>query len=254
VHDTFLLAGGYSRTKTSQHSWFFPLFDFTDNGPLDSELDAGQRYANFGKDFWCLPICWYENQVSVRPRFSAFSSRTNSTEASAGSDSEISETSLTTSLEKKNMPDGTNALVRTWTRKSGAFPLWSYSVRSTPAEGKRDVHTSILALLYDYKHEIGPTFTSKGEVTKANDYTRSRLGWRLWHYEKLNGDVGVDVFPALTFDRRANGFRKTAFMWRLVRYERSPNGQKKLDVLFVPLARNEGVRASQEARSIRAAR
>lgn len=226
VLDTYLLAGGHSRTKSSSHSWLFPLFSYTDRGPLDTQLEPGQRYANFGKDFWCLPFCWYVNQVSIRPPFGHTVSPAASTESA------------------------TNTLVRASSYKTGAFPLWSYSVRSTPAEGKQNVNASVLGLLYDYKHEVRPTLDllrpSAGESksqdpdhaqVNTNDYTRARICWRLWHYEKLNGDVSVDVFPALTFDRKSDGFRKTAFLWHLFRYEQSPEGKTKLDLFFIPVVR-----------------
>ena len=71
----------------------------------------------------------------------------------------------------------------------------------------------------------------------TNDYTRSRVLWRLWHYERLNGNVSVDVFPSFTYDRKTDGFKKVSFLWRGFRYERAPDGSRKLDVLFVPLKR-----------------
>jgi hypothetical protein len=61
--------------------------------------------------------------------------------------------------------------------------------------------------------------------------------WRLWHSEKLNGNASVDVFPAFTYDRKTDGFKKISFLWRLFRYERAASGEHKLDVLFVPLQR-----------------
>ena len=47
--------------------------------------------------------------------------------------------------------------------------------------------------------------------------------------------MSVDVFPGFTYDRKADGFKKTSFLWRFFRYERDANGAKKLNVLFVPL-------------------
>ena len=61
--------------------------------------------------------------------------------------------------------------------------------------------------------------------------------WRLWHYEKLNGDVSVDVFPSFTYDRKTDGFKKVSFLWRFFRYEREANGETKVDALFIPLKR-----------------
>jgi hypothetical protein len=47
----------------------------------------------------------------------------------------------------------------------------------------------------------------------------------------------VDVFPAITYDRKTDGFKQTSFLWRLYRYERAADGSKKLDLLFIPLRR-----------------
>jgi hypothetical protein len=61
--------------------------------------------------------------------------------------------------------------------------------------------------------------------------------WRLWHYERRNGNVSVDVFPSISYDRKTDGFRRISCLWRFYRYERAADGRKKLDVLFVPLMR-----------------
>jgi hypothetical protein len=131
---------------------------------------------------------------------------------------------------------GTNVpSVRDYTRSHGIFPLWEYTSQSTPAEGVSRLDTSVLLWLYDYKREAGP-LTGAGPVV-TNDYTRSRVLWRLWHYERLNGDVSVDVFPSFTYDHKTDGFKKISFLWRGFRYERDPAGNRKLDVLFIPLQR-----------------
>ena len=201
LSDHFLLFGGYSKTKWRTHTYFYPLFSRNDYGPLDSTLEPGRRYDHYGSDFWCLPFCWYKNECRVN-----VAARPGTTE------------------EKE---------VRAYTRKHGAFPFWSYAAQSTPVQGKESVKSSLLLLLYDYKHDIGGS--SQAKPVGTNDYTRARVCWRLWHYERLNGDVSVDVFPAFTYDRKTDGFKKTSFLWRFFRYERDTEGAKKLDVLFVPL-------------------
>jgi hypothetical protein len=126
--------------------------------------------------------------------------------------------------------------VRTYQRKGGFFPLWSYSRQTTPAESTTHVTGSCLVRLYDYKHEFEPA--TRGKPGGTNDYTRARVLWRLWHYERQNGDVSVDVFPAFTYDHKADGFRKVSFLWRFYRNERAPTGGRKVDVLFVPVKRS----------------
>jgi hypothetical protein len=87
--------------------------------------------------------------------------------------------------------------------------------------------------LYDTRRELTP----KTDAAPALDYARRRILWRLWHYEKRDGDVSVDIFPFITYDTHPDGFSKTSFLWRLYRYERHPDGGVDLDVLFLPLKR-----------------
>ncbi|HSU53326.1 MAG TPA: hypothetical protein VLT36_04635 [Candidatus Dormibacteraeota bacterium] len=123
-------------------------------------------------------------------------------------------------------------------------PIYSYS-HSQSSDRGRTVKASVLGFLYDYKHELGPGSSKKPAVT--NDYTRARICWRLWHYERLNGNVSVDVFPSFTYDSKTNGFTKTSFLWRLFRYESSPGATPALDVLFVPVSRPQVKASNTEA-------
>ena len=113
-------------------------------------------------------------------------------------------------------------------RGHGAFPLWSAKHIDDPQRGRIDAH-SLLWFLYDRRAETG--------AEKPHAYVRHRVLWRLYHYEKLDGDVSVDVLPGITYDARKDGFRKTSFLWRVFRWEKSPDGKRKLDLLFLPLLR-----------------
>ena len=121
-------------------------------------------------------------------------------------------------------------VTRRYTERNGVFPLWSYFRRENPAAGRRRVRGRLLLLLYDYKRTVKPD----------DDYTRARILWRLWHYERSNGDVSVDAFPAITYDRKTDGFKKMSFLVRFFRYERSAKGGTKLDLLFIPILRTAG--------------
>lgn len=52
------------------------------------------------------------------------------------------------------------------------------------------------------------------------------------------------MFPGMTWDSRADDYRKTAWLWRLFRWERDAEGRTGVDVLFVPVwrggAKSEG--------------
>jgi len=204
VDDNFLLLGGYSNRPERKDFHFYPLFVYQDFGPLDAMPKSGQPNGHFGKDFWCLPFSWYRNTSDVRL---------------------AAQSNVTPALGEQVPP------VRSYTRAHGIFPLYSYANESTPTEGRSLVTSSLGWFLYDYKHEV------ESKPTDTNDYTRARILWRLWHYERLNGDVSVDAFPGFTYDKKVDGFEKISFIWRLFRYERSAEGEKKLDVLFLPLKR-----------------
>jgi hypothetical protein len=117
--------------------------------------------------------------------------------------------------------------------ESAFFPLWDYSRDSAPDKGVVNSKGSVLFWLYDYTTTRRPG----DQKTAAVDYTRKRILWRFWRYERDNGDVSMDVFPAITYDSRKDGFKKTSFLWRLFRYERS-SAETKLDLFFVPIVRS----------------
>ena len=54
----------------------------------------------------------------------------------------------------------------------------------------------------------------------------------------------LGMFPGMTWDSRADDYRKTAWLWRLFRWERDAEGRTGVDVLFVPVwrggAKSEG--------------
>jgi len=126
---------------------------------------------------------------------------------------------------------------RTANTSSGIFPLWSSESRlETRLDGTRlrdDSDSALLLALYDTRRK----FAQADASAKPMDYERRRILWRLWHYERRNGDVSVDLFPAITYDTHADGFSKTSFLWRLFRYEKHAGGGTDLDLLFLPLKR-----------------
>ena len=197
VSGTFLW-GTYRRHKGKSRSGLFPLYNYDNAGSIESASEHPTRRATYGKKFFSFPACWYRNQLIVRPD------------------------------RRPQAKD--KATVTTARRAHGIFPLWSYSSRKAREEQNELVKGSILLALYDYKRKI---HTGDEET---NDYTRARILWRLWHYERSDGDVTVDLFPAITYDRKKDGFKKISFLWRLFRYESDKNG-RKLDLLYVPILR-----------------
>ncbi|MCE9615524.1 MAG: hypothetical protein K8T26_14730 [Lentisphaerae bacterium] len=118
------------------------------------------------------------------------------------------------------------------TKETRLFPLWAWNSHAEPERGTRETKGSVLVWLYDYRHEVNP---DSGH--EPHDYRRSRVLWRLWHCERTDGDTTTDIFPAITIDRRADGFRKVSFLWRAFRYE-SDATRRAVDLLFVPVWRS----------------
>jgi hypothetical protein len=200
---TFLW-GQYWKEGYYSGSRIFPIYGYKNTRiPDDTAKQKPRRYADYGKEFVCLPACWYRNMLKIRPDWKA-------------------------------QQDGDNkAVFKTKIREHGFLPLWSYARSEAVSGTTLNVSSRILLALYDYKREVGPISASD---PTSNDYTRSRVLWRLWHYERLNNDVSIDVFPGITYDRKQQDFKKFAFLWRFFRYQRDPVGTK-IDLLFIPVLR-----------------
>ena len=107
------------------------------------------------------------------------------------------------------------------------FPLWSRDAAST-RNGASTNKTAFLLALYDTKHVATPA---------GSNYHRKRILWHVWHYENTDGDVSVDCLPGLAYDRKKDGFKQVSFLWRLFRWQRDAQGDRKLDLFFIPLIR-----------------
>ncbi|MCF7855514.1 MAG: hypothetical protein K9N51_12000 [Candidatus Pacebacteria bacterium] len=208
-----VLWGGYSRDRDARRSSLFPFFGYTNRAVPEGDAAPSVKMGTYGPSFWSLPACWYRNQVSIFPL---------------------------------PLDDGGGGQVVTnrahHTTSHGVFPLWSHRSQSTDDLPARSADTSVLLALYDRKSEVRQASPDSNEL---ESYTRCRVLWRLWHYEKLNGDVSVDAFPGITYDTKEDGALSISFMWRLFRYEKNEKG-KKLDLLFVPIVRR-GAELSETA-------
>jgi hypothetical protein len=202
VDGTFLW-GTYRKDGTGGGSGIIPFYGYENFGKIPNSItNASVGCNHYGKRFWSLPVCWYRNEMTV----------THSRDDQAQP------------IERRVQSE----------KKHGFFPLWSYARSESHPRNEKQVNSSVLLLLYDYKRTIQDNATTHVQ----DNYTRSRVLWRLWHYERINGDVCVDIFPAITYDKKADGFKKISFLWRCFRYENGPKG-KKVDLLFVPLMRRD---------------
>ncbi|MDP6524735.1 MAG: hypothetical protein QGH15_10985 [Kiritimatiellia bacterium] len=196
--DTFLW-GGYSSDGKTSRCQMFPLFGYRNMGDIDKADRDVTGFSQHGKRFWCLPACWYQNTLN--------------------------------SFGKGALKEGT---VHMRIKKHGFFPLWSHKSRRNEDGAEEFVSGSVLLKLFDYEREVLPP--APGE--ELNEYTRKRILWRIWHYEKSNDEVSVDTFPFITYDSRPDGFKKVSFIWRMFRYEKNKDG-RNLDLLFIPLMRTK---------------
>jgi hypothetical protein len=133
----------------------------------------------------------------------------------------------------------TGAVMRTSTNR--LFPFWSCKAQSRngePTERRR----TVLLFLWDYLREYPRTMAGGAR----SDYVRSRMLYRLWHYERLDDAVSVDMIPAITYDRKADERRKVSFLWRAFRYERAGT-DRAVDLLFVPVWRTRWVSGGGES-------
>lgn len=222
VSANILLLGSYHREQQATCSWFIPLYYYHNRPVPPDAATRTNRYQAYGKNFWCLPICWYRDEVYFRPESRPIAAQD---ELGLSSDWQAND-----SAHQSDPP-----LLRGEDRSAGFFPLWHQSdYRSGSAVSTQEA--SLLFWLYDFNHEYKAAQTRT--KSPARDYTRARILWHLWHYERLNGDVSVDIFPAITYDAKVSGYRKTSFLWRLFRYERAADGSINCDFLFVPLRRS----------------
>jgi len=200
----------YEKNGNRAHSWMFPLYWYDNQGPLEDTLTPNARPGGYGRSFWCLPICWYDNQASVRRN-------------AAPDVAKDSRTGVLTSAA--------NDVTVQYTRDNGCFPLWSYASATTAGSPRRETSASVLLLLYDYKRTVQAEPPTEA---RPSDYTRARVLWHFWHYERSDDDVSVDMFPAITYDRKGDTFKKVTFLWRVFRYERDKDSHK-LNLMFVPI-------------------
>ena len=105
---------------------------------------------------------------------------------------------------------------------------FDYDTKEKVFDGELDEAYSLFGLLWSSRNE---------RIAGGHNYKKRALLWRFWHWEELNGDVSVDVFPGFTYDSKTNGYSKTSFLWRFFRWENDPEKGKKVDLLFIPVWR-----------------
>ena len=215
-----------NRSSSESHYGFFPLFSHSLN-TFTNRMECGDSSTEGFNHYDRRLILNYSDKCQT-----VYHAPTGDTPP-AGT-SRIDNVRLDAWKDKRMRGD-----FRTTNVSEGLFPLWSSESRlETRLDGTRlreDSDSSLLYALYDTRRKSAQATGA----AKPLEYERRRILWRLWHYEKRNGDVSVDIFPAITYDTRTDGFRKTSLMWRLYRYEKHPGGGADLDLFFLPLKRTK---------------
>lgn len=190
------LWGSFSSKNDDFKTGLFPLFSYRNFGPMEKDRNPAETRGYAGRKLWVLPWFWYRNLLQTAPEY------------------------------EKGVK--TERYLQRRERGSGFFPLWNYSSVEQIHTGQVDSGGSLLLWLFDSKYEKHPG--------KGQEYTRRRVLWRIYHYEKLDDDVSVDAFPFITYDRNKDGYSKFSFLWRFLSIEKHKDG-RRVHVLFVPFGK-----------------
>jgi len=63
----FLLLGGHDQAGRHRHSWFWPLFHYNDDGPLDSVPAQRELYATYGTTFTTWSLRYWDPVSFAKP-------------------------------------------------------------------------------------------------------------------------------------------------------------------------------------------
>lgn len=113
-------------------------------------------------------------------------------------------------------------------------PFW-FQKTTTQATGESFNKKAALLGLFHSKREVTRDAAAPGGF---NDYTRKSFMGFAWVSKNLNGDVSVDCFPGVSYDKNKDGFTQTAWLRRTVRWQRAADGKRRLDILGIPVIKD----------------
>lgn len=128
---------------------------------------------------------------------------------------------------------GSNSRKRILDTKNMFVPFWAHTETGVLGKAPDVAETSVLLGAWNSRKEKVAAPGSDQTVTQC----RKRLLWWLWRYDRNGADMAMDIFPGISIDRKGDGFKKTAFFYRLYRNEVTPDGKRKMDILFIPILR-----------------
>ena len=231
----FPLVSGFDKAY-SKGSWAFPLYHY-------KRWKADQGFT-FGALFPIFSSTFRPNQtdVSVFPLFH-YEDHTIERKSKEGAERLSRRKSfrlapfpipLLSSESWREAEKGEEAEKEIRRDSKASMPfLWKYKSWENYETGASESEFAFLWWLYDYKHTVEPKVKED-----RKDIVRSRILWRVMHCDRKNDHTSLDVFPFITYDKKAStGYRKFSFVWRLFRYERDDEGDVAMDLLFIPLCR-----------------
>lgn len=235
----YTVLAGTREDRWSTGGWIFPFWDHdrqVDFDALAARLDA-PRLPDDVK-VWIEASTNKEGRVSYSRKGDLLNASDRTTWLLLSDDDTYMWGHPVSAWHEETRPAATNDYELTWSRKRGNELVFNVQenrgVRfsSGTREKTRDKtsdETSLLVWLYE---SDGTRDRLTGDV-----YRHRRMLWRLWDWERANGDVSLDVFPGFTYDAKADGFVKTSLLWRLFRYEDDPKSGVSADFLFLPVWR-----------------
>jgi|LSQX01.1.fsa_nt_gb hypothetical protein len=235
-----------TRTGSMRGSWLFPIYSHSSKPEFQTSegsfLLLGDYSRSPQEDETSFPLLfkherWCSSAAPAvkRPRGSE-GWRFNALLLAHGESVDYTHTRRVSIKDKSGTPAHVDVGEPMHRGGSGLFPLWNYKSNHSTTGNWERASGNLLLALFDYKRERGRTLADQ----QSHDYARWRVLYRLYHHERLNGATSIDIFPAITIDRDpAAGKRKVSFLWRLFRYERTPEGCD-VDLLFLPVWRGGG--------------
>lgn len=212
------------RTGRQSGGWLFPLFSHRrdlENGNVNGMFLWGPYWKNKQETgSWMFPFYLHERDLAplngeepVRDYTYVFPTFLTSTHVYT--------------------PDGITRKQRRITARNLFLPFWSrFREGNLGQPPDATENWAMLGLWWSrFEHTTAP-----GASQASTQVSCRLLGW-LWRYDRQDNDVTIDIFPGISMDRKGNGYRRTSVFYRLYRNEVSPEGKRKMDLLFLPIVR-----------------
>lgn len=204
--------------------WFFPFFSHRRDAS-SGEVRGGVLWGRYWKErqesgFSLLPFCYHALKRDA---------------TGPAEDSDVATYIFPSFLRTRTTVESPAAGApgeRVRARRNAFFPFW-WSTREGPSsDPSRETWGYALAGLWSWKRE----WVAQPDGKRVPQDVRRVLGW-LYRYERIGDDVAISMVPGVTYDRCADGYRRTTFLMRFYRNEVLATGERNLDIAFIPIRR-----------------